>query len=111
MTKAEMHVAALLATFGPLPIIFETLGATVTSLEADDEVLRIGLFDDFAGKWRSWVYPDPETWLLDPAGDVPRTSIAENDQHEMIETTVMGRIDPVAVATTEFARQLGLWRA
>lgn len=110
MTNAEMHVAALLAAFGPLPITFETLQAQVTGLEADGDVLRITLIDLLDDTERLWVYPDPEVWLPDPDGDVPRSFFVENENREIVEEVLMGRIDPVAVATPEFARQLGLWR-
>ena len=110
MTNAEMHVAALIAAFGPLPINFETLQASVTGLEADGEVLRITIVDLLDDTERLWVYPSPEVWLPDPAGDVARSFFVENENREIVEVTLMGRVDPVAVATPEFARQLDLWR-
>jgi len=117
VNNAQLHIQALIAQFGPLPILFETLGVLVESLSEIDGMLVIALYDEQRDVRFDWHYPNPEIWTPDPSGDIPRyversddmgRAIIENGQPVLDE--LMGRIDPVAVATIEFTRQVGLWR-
>jgi len=110
MTNAELHVSAFLAAYGECPVPFPTLQVIVESVTADGDLLKIDLYDELAGCQRSWRYPDPEVWVPDENGDVPRYISYEDDNKNVVELTIMGRIDPVAVATPEFRRQVEMWR-
>lgn len=121
MTNAEQHVQAFTAAYGECPVDFQTLDCRVLAIRAEDNVLVIDLEwwhpggEPHAEQWR---YPDPEIWLPDPAGDVPRYEQVTDERGDPVLdengsptlSAVMGRIAPVEVATPQFRRQLDYWR-
>jgi hypothetical protein len=121
MTNADLHVQAFFDTYGPCPVTFEALRCTVLSIQTEGSLLVVDLEwwgDDEIRHAEQWRYLDPEIWLPDPAGDVPRyeqvtderaNAILDGDGNPIM-ATVMGRIAPTEVAAPQLARQLGFWR-
>lgn len=103
MNNAEMHVAAALAAFNPLPHYFEGLDCDLLAARADGAVLVIvSLIDGARDEWR---YPDPPVMVPDPDGTESDGSTDEEGN------PIAMRTDPLALQVGEYTKRVAFVRA